>query len=329
MPWLYVLISPLYPDLYMDQPVLMGLVLSISFTRYIGARYHWSLAYFIGYCIFNYFALSTHGLADAPPTIELKAAFVSSFQIAYLLLYWIILESCKLDVTLVARPLLIFSLITTYVSSFFELPCRLIWNPSLNAAFSVWLLGPYGGWQLALLTLVQVVFMQSGASAFVLLLLVVSWHLRWKKLLLGAVSGVAYLSWSGIHAFVEPNRMAFYKAVWTYWREHANPLVGYSFGSYQATAYYIQQTMDYHREGLWLSVHSDWLQLLFELGFIGLALAIWLFVDLIRCSREFDRFLVVGFGIVALVFFPCQSPIWLFLMMAMCMKLLRRPMPYA
>lgn len=77
-----------------------------------------------------------------------------------------------------------------------------------------------------------------------------------------------------------------------YYRENISLIVGSGAGTFKFYGPMIQDHEKYMVGKWWLWAHNDWLQILFEYGIFGLALASWLFTDLLR--KAFARPLLFG-----------------------------------
>jgi hypothetical protein len=78
----------------------------------------------------------------------------------------------------------------------------------------------------------------------------------------------------------------------SFWRQHFLLLLGSGLGTFKFWGPAAQMANHFHEGRWWLWLHSDWLQILFELGAVGLALAIWCFgVVLKRAWKSLPLFL--------------------------------------
>ncbi len=89
-----------------------------------------------------------------------------------------------------------------------------------------------------------------------------------------------------------------------WWRLSADPLTGTGFGSFN----WIGPSIDHLKNPVFFHMHSDWLQVLFEGGAIGLMLAVWSFVWL--AQRSFKRpelfATLIGLGVFGLTYHPLR-----------------------
>lgn len=187
----------------------------------------------------------------------------------------------------------------------------ILFNTSLNAAFLVALLPLAPGLLVTGLVTAVTLFTQHGSSAYVLLAGVLVWRFRaWG---LAGVTLALALKWRAFYSMaVDHYRADFLKMCLRAFWEHGDHWLGWGFGSFEALGPLIQQMNGYTmpQNGIWLSLHNDWAQLLLEGGFVGLAIGAWLFADSIyrlwrADGRWYALFLlgVLGFG-----YFPLQVP---------------------
>jgi hypothetical protein len=78
------------------------------------------------------------------------------------------------------------------------------------------------------------------------------------------------------------------------------------FGSGSGSFMWISVVTSNFKPPLFLQLHSDWLQVLFENGIIGLGLATALFIVAVRRAGNFMLSLVLGFGAFALPYHPLR-----------------------
>lgn len=102
--------------------------------------------------------------------------------------------------------------------------------------------------------------------------------------------------------------------VWSmeWWQSNANMIFGTGLGSYHSLGPYLQQATHQNlSNGLYNMLHNDWLQCLFELGFVGLGLMVALFVSCIRrvYRNEYVLAQVVVFGATSFINMPARYPI--------------------
>lgn len=152
--------------------------------------------------------------------------------------------------------------------------------------------------------------------AAVLLLTVAARATRTKLLIAVLLGGgvVGLRSITSPSFFSIPDRLEFYKYSIDFFLEYINLLSGAGIGSFQIFGVAIQRTNGLSLDQLWMSMHSDWLQLIFELGFLGSALVLYVYLDSLYRSDTPTKIALVGAGVFALFYFPLQIPVVLFLL---------------
>lgn len=103
-------------------------------------------------------------------------------------------------------------------------------------------------------------------------------------------------------------RFDVWASAFQFFHEHVNYFIGSGLGTF----FYIGPSLTLHSpEGLFLQLHSDWLQIGFETGLIGLVLSLALFFQALYRSRRDMRILssLVAFGCFGIANFPLHNPI--------------------
>lgn len=158
--------------------------------------------------------------------------------------------------------------------------------------------------------------------------------------LLGALAAPAAVRlWRGKHRLISPAVMAsllgagyccmgtkfgdnngrfeIWRATLSWWMQHANHWTGAGLGSYFIIGPGIQIAILHQNTAHLLWMHNDWLQVLFEQGAIGLALAITVFGRALARSIKRDRPWLTSslsaFGVTMLGNFPMHVPVMGFL----------------
>jgi hypothetical protein len=80
----------------------------------------------------------------------------------------------------------------------------------------------------------------------------------------------AYFFWGGPGLFHDSDRFSTWHLMMSWWWGNASHLFGTGQGTYFLLAPYIQTQAHYHEGFWWTWLHSDWLQVLFEQGIVGL-----------------------------------------------------------
>lgn len=125
-----------------------------------------------------------------------------------------------------------------------------------------------------------------------------------------AVISCFFVGWGLIgHKFFDPSgRVKVWIASMRFWKEHTNHFLGFGLGTY----FYIGPKISLPLMGqsfLWL--HSDWLQVVFENGYIGGALVFALFIEALWKSRK-NNWLFTSlsvYGSWGIANFPLHNPI--------------------
>lgn len=176
-------------------------------------------------------------------------------------------------------------------------------------------------WATHLTVMTVVWFFQSGTTAHAMLLAYCCLRFfGWVGLLVAAAASLVMFYFSTA-SLGESSRLEFWELAIVYAREHSNPWIGTGLGTFVAYGPLIQRASDFTKGGTWLSLHSDWLQLQFELGILGSWLGGIIFGSSIGAAP--DRATCISLllmGICALGYFPMEVP----LMAAFCVWLVVR-----
>lgn len=109
-----------------------------------------------------------------------------------------------------------------------------------------------------------------------------------------------------------------------WWNENVNPWVGSGLGSFEWIGLMLAPS---GREARFYLLHNDWLQILFETGWIGLILSVitfsWIAVKLYADERKF--ILWCTFGVLAITYYPYHH----ILVQALCLNLILHAMKKA
>ena len=96
------------------------------------------------------------------------------------------------------------------------------------------------------------------------------------------------------------DRIQFWRVFLTWWEENVNPLFGSGTGTFRHIGPMIQNENKMQIGSWWLWAHSDWVQVLFELGWIGVVSSIYFIVTCIERAYNAARFEILA-GLVAYV----------------------------
>jgi len=142
--------------------------------------------------------------------------------------------------------------------------------------------------------------------------------LKW-LLVVAVASLICGLVSSGEYLFNSAGRFEAYKIFMTEWWQRGMILFGTGIGTFQAMAPQMQAKynfmMQQNGEGhYWPSMHSDWLQCLFELGVVGLILYIALFYKTMKTLYENNEgvsfSVLAGIGSTALFNYPFRYAVF-------------------
>lgn len=188
----------------------------------------------------------------------------------------------------------------------------LFYNPSLGSAWMVALLpfSPWWHWPLVILTMVA---KGGGLTAWPMLLVVGVWRWGWAWVLPVAATMVGKCL-SNPRLFLVKlaphDRREMWCAAMSYWWHHANVWIGTGLGTFMLFGRKVQEVNHWPLEEIWFSLHNDWLQALFEVGLIGLGLAVWLLLSSLKRLRPAERLCLLSVAVAALGNFPMDCPLF-------------------
>jgi hypothetical protein len=174
---------------------------------------------------------------------------------------------------------------------------------SFDNAFLALLL-PFAAWWLWIPAAASIVF-HHGTTALLMMAIPLIYTFPWVSLMASPVA--LYLAWiyriqltlglsDRLHAWIR--YMDFWKASGA-----RNMLLGVGPGSFA----WCSMIVDHFKGEAFFYMHNDWLQILFEYGWVGLGLAGWVFIDAFKTSRIRPILLsaaVFGLTYSPLRFFP-------------------------
>lgn len=196
--------------------------------------------------------------------------------------------------------------------------CLLFWSgeyslfinkaPAMGAAFVACLVpvAVTRSWLISSLFFLMVVAAR-GSTGYLILgaqLLTSVWTARSKRMrityglciLLILAAGVVT---QGTGLFQEASRLPMWKAAVAWWNLHGNLW----FGTGAGTFFWLGPKMAEFQPPLWFFLHNDWLQILFELGIIGLALSFGVFLQTLKRAGSLAP-VVMGGAAYMLTFSP-------------------------
>jgi O-antigen ligase len=205
----------------------------------------------------------------------------------------------------------------------------LLGNASLNGSLIaccypilIWAMPWRAGILPALLPVVAILASRSNVAWGALLagmgtpILVHACRRSW-DLVQGGMMSVALLGVGGYLAlgakFADTNgRFPVWFASLSWWRKHANPWMGTGLGTYYVLGPSLQRAYLPDQNGHLLWMHNDWLQILFELGWVGLALlvlmGVWAIARAVRNGRLWLASSLAAYAVVAAGNFPMHVP---------------------
>ncbi len=110
-----------------------------------------------------------------------------------------------------------------------------------------------------------------------------------------------------LHGFGSAGRVDAWFRFMYWWRDHASWLFGTGTGTFQ----WIGPAIDGLEGKLFLQMHNDWLQVLFEGGVIGFALVFMAYVYLLVKANGRPKLFasLIGYGAFALTYHPLRFPL--------------------
>ncbi len=193
-------------------------------------------------------------------------------------------------------------------------------NPSVSGSF-IAVLAPSLAWPLALFIAGAVIKTKASTPLLALFIGVgVRYWDRWKRYV-GEVAFVGSLAVIGIPSlyFSSSGRSHVWLNVWQWWRDQGPACwwIGTGAGATPLLVPMIQHQFGLSGESdqyfLWL--HSDWLQILFEFGILGLLAALLIFFDGLHRARRTPIYgaMLASFGACMVTNFPLRYPLFCFL----------------
>ena len=142
-------------------------------------------------------------------------------------------------------------------------------------------------------------------------------NLRWERIKIPiCIVGLMVLAgryFMGAKMGNDSGRFAIWKAVMSWWSTHVNHWIGTGLGSYFILGPSVQVFGLHQMTGYLLWMHNDWLQILFEQGFLGLALAGLMLCLALRAAAKSYRYWLVAsisaYAVTACGNFPMHLPV--------------------
>ncbi len=99
-------------------------------------------------------------------------------------------------------------------------------------------------------------------------------------------------------------RFANWEKMMRFWDDNLSHTFGSGPGTYWVYVQAVEGIKD--KDKIWLRMHNDWFQILFEQGWVGLISIIYLFISMLK--RSFHEpvifSMVLGFGLIACTMYP-------------------------
>jgi hypothetical protein len=279
----------------------------------------WPLLCFAGYLVFA--SLWHFGVDDGlSPKLQAVTAAVTGRQTLFVILSGLAALTVAASVNLLAPLFLIFGSILTLLGY------PILTNPSTNAAMIVLCLPYCRKWWMWLVTLC-VVAQQQGATAWLMFaaisLVTLARHSTKTVISLSVMTGLglALLTWH-----VRPSFFLFfdrwdeYQLAARFWWENINPWIGAGLGTFQVLGPAMQKWDGRAVTEVWMSLHSDILQLVFETGVIGAGLAAWLVIDSLFRTDGKTRLAMIAACLFGLFYFPMQIPLVAFFLILIVVR---------
>lgn len=194
-------------------------------------------------------------------------------------------------------------------------------------------------WHSPILTvpIILACFAAKGATSIGMLAIGLAWFvvtrvkgLVSKLLILVSAFGACFWVASFKNFFLNSDRMDIALIVMAVWKDMIPKLTGAGFGSFYVWGPQIQQAAKYQLvdHQYWAALHNDWLQQLFEMGWIGLVglVALWilLLVKAWQKGRQDLVAMVLGWAVFGAGYYPARQALPLVIMSCGTYLILRR-----
>ena len=326
-----------YQEYVLSQPSLFSILFSIPLATWVYRRYSASLAALLIYIVtrVNYtFLVGSDGGRS-----EVMDWFLSMKGLSYWLLMFV---SAHLLMTrrriYLLIPVLLLTAFWMILSHFASIPSGLFPNLAFNGGF-IGVLAPFAaplGWVMFLLPITAIACATGASGIVVGTATIVSyfWQVTSGKLLriilfplLALATAATLYAFTAGH-FAESDRLSIYQLALQYATADIDRLVfGSGLGSWVTTGMPLALKSGIAKdEGLWMFLHSDWLQCLFELGLLGVSLTLAVFVECLVMTymkRPIIFSSLLGAGIFGVFYFPMQLPGSAFVVMCLVVASLR------
>lgn len=113
---------------------------------------------------------------------------------------------------------------------------------------------------------------------------------------------------------MDNGRIKLWRDMMSWWWERCNHLFGAGLGTFELFGPSVQRTKHTLDQKYFIWMHSDWLQIVFEIGFIGLIVSVWTYSAALKHSLDRGPMFpsLVGFGIMMCGNYPLHLPVHAF-----------------
>lgn len=185
----------------------------------------------------------------------------------------------------------------------FNHPWGVLMNPSMSGCLAVCLMPMLLNHRVTLYCSALAVMLCGEDQPWVLLALgsfIFLWQRRSEYLGYAGLSLLASVLWAIAGGVQSSGRFEVWKLAWDWWSRFAYPIQGTGSGGFAAIGPVLTRKLD----TLWIWLHSDWLQIGFEQGILGLIFALLVLWKLIQSTREKPE---VRLGVVLYALWMCAN----------------------
>ena len=289
------------PDIYYDQRNAMAFALTAGLFVFLSTRLRLALSAFISYLVFNAFY---HGIPSRfPVKLYISGAMLGFEQTLIVLLLFFIFYFYRPDLVSISRALAPVWAVLTLCG------IQPLWNYSCNAAMLIVMIPFQRSWWVVALCLLPAYFQMGTTPLFVAGAMFAYYFFRRRVFWPLYVAPPLVATWGFFHPwrFDEHERWDFYWRTIKFFAREVDFLFGTGFQTFPVFGPTVQGVTDF-TQPIWLSVHSDYIQYVFENGLAGAGLMAWLLVETFRESDEAHRAAIVGMLAFGVFYFPMAIP---------------------
>jgi hypothetical protein len=162
-------------------------------------------------------------------------------------------------------------------------------------------------WSILVITTTFITARNQSVGLLVLIVLIACFRERlWKTLIASAIGGGFLIKLFAGSTFLQTDgRSVAWSIAFKFFKEHVNPWLGEGLGSF----YYIGPWLTKSLNVRFIWLHSDWMQILFETGVVGLVLSLGVFTTAM-CRAKGQIFISLAlYGAWMIANFPLHNPI--------------------